>query len=332
MRTLRIPLLASFLFLLAAPAARPCGGYGLEDPPAPLTLPGTIARAVIQGNQLHAVTTDGQLFTVDLHKNTVRTLGSFDKKLTPVLDVAGDKACVAAQDRVFLVDLKEGKVLCSKAVANPVQDAGFLGDQRVYIVTDAKLLIIDLAEDKLLHTIDLGKTPRDVCRAAVTSGAGGSRRLVVPMAAEKTVLAVIDPEKGKVIDQIPLPGMPLSGIHSAGDLQAVGDKVYVVCWRFSYGVWTESFGCVDLKERKFTLLKLPSNMMHGRHLTLGTDGKFFLTGPEGTHQYDAQGKLLGSIFAKEAGQLVGVWKHQALLVKGKELQRSALPRVTARAD
>jgi hypothetical protein len=331
MRTPRVPLLVSFAFLLSAGVAWPCGGYGLDEPPAPLPLPGSIARAVLRGDQLHAVSTEGHLFTVDLRKNTVRTLHNFNIRMAPVLDLAGDRACVAANNHVYLVDLKDGRVLCSKDLASPIHDAGFLGDRRVYVISGSKLSLVDLAGDKPAQVIDLGKTPRDVSRAAVT-GEGEAKRLLVPMAAEKTVLAVIDPEKGKVIDQVPMPGMALGGIYSAGDLQVAGDRAFIVCWRFSYGVWTQSFGCVDLKERKFTLLKLPSAIMHERRLALGTDGQLFLAGEEGTHQYDAQGKLVGPVFARGEGRLVGMWRRQALLVKGKELQRSALPRVTARAE
>ncbi len=333
MRTHRIPLLAGFLSLLTAADASACGGYG--DPPAPLKLPGAIARSLIRGNHLYAVTSDGKLFTVDLNQNTVRTIGTFEITRAPVLDVVGDKACLVGRTHVRVIDLKDGAIVVSKDMGQNIQDAGFLGDMRVYVVADSKLNVIDLAEDKILHVIDLGKTSRDVTRVAVATDESGRKRLLIPMAAEqaeKATLAVIDAETGKVIDQVPLPGMPLGrGIYSVGDLQVVGDKVHMVCWRFSYGVWTQSLGCVDLKEKKFTLLKLPAGDLLGRNVTIASDGKLFLTGHEGTHQYDGQGKLLGEIFRKE-GRLVGVWRGQALLVTENELHRSALPKVPAPAE
>ncbi len=330
MRTHRIPLLAGFLSLLTAVGAWACGGY--DDPPAPLKLPGAIARSLIRGNQLYAITTDGQLFTVNLNQNTVRTIAKFGGTRAPVLDVAGDKACLVDQTRVRVIDLKDGAVVRSKDMGQNVQDAGFLGDMRVYVVAGSKVHVIDLAEDRILYVIDLGKTSPEVTRVAVTTDAGGRQRLLIPMASEKATLAVIDAETGKVIDQIPLLGMPLGrSIFSVGDLQVVGDKVHIVCWRFSYGVWTQSLGCVDLKEKTFTLLKLPAGEMRARNVTIASDGRLFLTGQEGTHQYDRQGKLLGEVFGKE-GRLVGVWRGQALLVNEKELHRSALPKVIAPAE
>jgi hypothetical protein len=330
MRTHRIALLAGFLSLLSAAVASACGGYG--DPPAPLKLPGLIARSLIRGNQLYAVTTDGQFFAVDLNQNTVRTIGKCEGTRAPVLDVASDKACLVDRTRVRVIDLKDGAIVRSKDLGQNIQDAGFLGDMRVYVAAGSRLTVIDLTEDKILHVIDLPKPSREATRVAVTTDESGRKRLLVPMGAEqaeKATLAVIDAETGKVIDQIPLPGMPLGqGIYSVGDLQVVGDKVHMVCWRFSYGVWTQSLGCVDLKEKKFTLLKLPAGDLMGPNVTIASDGKLFLTGHEGTHQYDAQGKLLGEIFRKE-GRLVGVWRGQALLVTENELHRSALPKIPA---
>jgi hypothetical protein len=267
------------------------------------------------------------LITVNLRKNTLRTIGKFDAPLAPVLDVLDDEACVASGNSVMLVDLTDGKIVRSKDLGNPVTDAGFLGDERVYVVLQSKMSILDLAKDKTIAAIDLGKTPEDTCRVAVT-GEGENKRLIVPLASVKSVLAVIDPENGKVLDQVAMPGMPIGGNFSTGGaLQVVGDKVFVLC----SGAWTVKFGCIDLKERTFTLLKLPPQRQPDRHLTLGPGGRQFLTGQDGTHEYDAQGKLLGQVF-KDEGEMVGVWKGQALLVKDKELLRMALPPVAAKAE
>jgi hypothetical protein len=325
MRTCRVPLLTGFVFLLTAAVAQPCGGdYGSAEP---VKLPGTITKSVLRGNQLHAIA-DGKLISVDLRHNKLRTIGKFDRSLAPVLDVLDGEACLASGNSVMLVDLTDGEIVRSKDLGNPVTDAGFLADQRVYVVSQSKLSILDLAKDKTIAAIDLGKTPEDTCRVAVT-GEGENQRLIVPMASVKSVLAVIDPENGKVLDQVAMTGMPIGGNFSAGGaLQVVGDKVFVVC----SGAWTVKFGCVDLKERTFTLLKLPPQKLPDRHLTLGPGGRQFLTGPDGTHEYDAQGKLLGEVFGKDEGEMVGVWKGQALLVKDKELVRMALPPIAAKGE
>jgi hypothetical protein len=323
--------LAVGFVLLTAAVAWPCGGYGPDEPTGPLQLPGTIAQAVVRGNQLFATTGDGQLLAIDLRKNTVRSLASFDK-MGPVLGLAGAKACVAAKNHLHLVDVNTGKLVCSKEFGHPVLAAGFLSEQRVYVITNSALNIVDLAADKTVATIDLGKSQGDSyramldgCRAAVI-GEGAGQRLLVPVGTDKAALAVIDPEKGKVVDQIAMPGISLGGIHTVGAIQVMGDKVFVVCWRLSYGVWTQSFGCVDLKERTCTLLKLPSRvLLHGQHLAMGPNGQQFLTSQEYTHQYDAQGKLVGSLFTKGEGRLVGIQKGLALLVKEKELVRVPLP-------
>jgi hypothetical protein len=323
-----MPLLAGFGMLLSASVAWPCG---LGDPTVPVKLPCNIARSVIRGNLVHAISTDGRLFTVDLLKGNVRDNDHSYPRLAPMIDVAGDLACVSSGTGVHVIDLKSGKMLHTRKSAALVEHAGFISDQRVWIIAGAKLTIVDMAGDSVLHTIDLGKAPREAARAAVI-GEGASRHLLVPMGAEKAVLAVIDPEKGEVIDRIPLPGMSMGGIHAAGDVQVVGDKAYVVCWRFSYGVWTESIGCVDLKERTFTALKRPSALMQGRHLVIGAGGKVFLAGSDGAAEYNADGKLAGSVFSKGEGELVGVWRGYAVVVKDKELRRPELPTATAKAD
>ncbi len=245
-----------------------------------------------------------------------------------MLDVLEGDACVVSGERVMLVDLTDGKVVRSKDVGNPVSDAGLLGDDRVYVVSQSKMSILDLAQDKTIATIDLGKTPEDTCRVAVT-GEGESRRLIAPLASVKSSLAVIDPENGKVLDQIAMKGMPIGGNFSPGGaLQVVGDKVFVVC----SGAWIVKFGCVDLKERTFTVLKLPPQKRFDWHLTLGPGGRLFLTGKDGSQEYDAQGKLLGPVFGKDDGEMVGVWKSQALLVKDKELLQRELPPVAAKSE
>jgi hypothetical protein len=323
MRTCRVPLLTGFVFLISAAVAPCCGPVE----PEAVKLPDTIARSVLRGHQLHVIA-GGKLITVDLRRNTLRTIGKFDAPLAPVLDVLDGDACVVSGGRVMLVDLTDGKILRSKDLGNPVADAGLLGDDRVYVVSQSKLSILDLAQDKTIATIDLGKTPEDTCRVAVT-GEGENKRLVAPLASVKSALAVINPENGKVLDQIAMPGMPIGGNFSAGGaLQVVGDKVFVVCT----GAWIVKFGCVDLKERTFTLLKLPRERRYDWHLTLGPGGRQFLAGHDGTHEYDAQGKLLGQVFGKDDGEMVGVWKSQALLVKDKELLRTELPPLAAKTE
>src|SRR4051812_12714080 len=142
MRTFRTSLLAGFVFLLTAAVAWPCGGYGRPLPTAPLKLPGPIARTVLWGSQLHAISTDGRLFTVDLRENTVRTFDKLALKLSPILDVLGDWACVAADKRVCLVDCNEGKVLRSTELPERVLDAGFVGDQCRYAVAGSRLILL----------------------------------------------------------------------------------------------------------------------------------------------------------------------------------------------
>ena len=160
----------------------------------------------------------------------------------------------------------------------------------------------------------------------------GTSVWLVPLMTDKPVLAMFDPEQGQVIDRVEMPGVLMNGIHGIGELRVSGDKVYIVSWRFSYGVWT-GFGYVDLKEKKFTPLKLPGGLNHGSsEVTLGSAGKLFLCSAEAAHQYDSQGKLIGAAFGKDEGRLLGVWRGQALLLKGDELRRGPLPRLSAQAN
>jgi hypothetical protein len=273
-----------------------------------------------------------KFFTVDLLRNTIRSLDfHLDRKLTPVLDILGDRACLSDSLRVYLVDLKEGKVLRRTEFPTGVQDVGLVNEQRGYVVAGNQLEIVDLAEGKTLHTIRLGDAGRMSGRGGIIAD-GASRRVVVPMGAAKPSLAVIDPESGKVIEQIAMPGMRMGDFHYAGDLQVVGEKVYVLGVRLGYGVWTETLGCVNVKERTFNLMKLPAKgMLHDCSL-VGGRGTLFLTGHHGAYQYDAEGKLVGPVLGNRDPRLVGVCKWQALLLKDTELQRKEFPLTTAKAE
>jgi hypothetical protein len=312
MRTLRTALLSGLAFLLSAGVAWPCGFLIL-----PMKLPGLIARSVLRGHLLHAVSLDGHLFTVDLLANSVRTVHKFTH-LHPVLDVAGDKAVVVEDYAVTVVDLKEGKVLWQQFWY--ARGAGFLDDQRVFVLSGHRLGIFNLTELEPRHIIDLGKIGKVAGPIGVIDD-GKDKRLVAPLGSERPTLAVIDPEQAKVIDEVSLTGMTLGTIDTAADLKAVGNKVYIVSWRLQDGTWTESFGCVDLIHRQFTLLKLPAGPIRGRHLAVGAGGRIFLTSAEGTDQYDAEGKLVGPAFSNQ-GEVVGWSLGDTLLVQGKVLSGS----------
>jgi hypothetical protein len=109
-------------------------------------------------------------------------------------------------------------------------------------------------------------------------------------------------------------------------LLLAGDKVFVLRVRFSYGVWTDSLGIIDLKTRKYNALKLPNASLGETSLVAGPNHTVLLTGSQGTFQYGADGQLIGRVLENSAGRLVGIWNGSALVAGPESLQAFPLAR------
>lgn len=336
MRFYRASLLLGCIAVAAvATVAYCCGDYGGSRKiilANGAKLPAGIDRCVISGDLLVALLPGGKLTTVDLKTREVKDLGNFDMKLAGLLDVADGKACVASKNRVYVIDLAAGKIVRAAVCEHDVHALGFIGPQRVYVQNGPLVNVLDLTSGKTIHAMELGKSsPKAIGMGFHTLGRSGNR-LFVSVGGDKSGVTILDLGKGEVSDRIAAPEIRLGGMVCGTDFHAAGDKLYILCSRFSYGVWTDSFGYVDLKTRKYTGLKLPSHTMHQTRLIPGPDGTLFLAGVDGVFQYDAGGKLRGTVLAKNEGRMLGVWSGNILIAQNEELQRVRLSQVAAQGQ
>jgi hypothetical protein len=80
-------------------------------------------------------------------------------------------------------------------------------------------------------------------------------------------------------------------------------------------------------------MTLRAQAMQQPSLVSGPDGTVFLTGYDGTYQFDASGKQIASLVSpnqsrQPVGHLVGVWQGKALVVDGQELRQVPMPVAT----
>ena len=323
MRSLRVSHWLSGLavFAVAAVTAYSCGVYG-QPLPSSIKLPGQITSGVIRGTHFYAITVNGHLIAVDLRKHQMKDFGTFDVKLSSALDVADGKAYVSSQNRVYRVDLTSGKIVHAMVcdVEPGIRKLGYLGADRLF-VQGRSGTVVSLASGKRLEMLDQIKTGKSVRIEACDDGQCATRAFAfIDADQEKTELALFDMEKGKVIDRIPTAYLR-SYRQSEGQYHIVGDKAYVVTALYGYGVrYSTSFGYVDLKTHKYHALPFP--MKGDSHTTLvsGPNGSLILAGQGEAFQYDADGKLAGTVLTKIAGTVVGVWNRQALVASNATLE------------
>lgn len=348
MRPIRLPhlLLAGAAVFVAAGVALACGPYGTRLHPtqtraaAPETirikLPGDVARGVVRGDMFYAITANGRFVAVDLKASKVRDYGTLDAKLMPQLDVASGRACIAAGGgKLLLVDLYSGKATRSLTYPAAVAGLGFLGADRLYVQGSAALTILDASSGKTIASIDQGAVKGAGHTSEGQPGVAHDsvrQRLYVPIAGPKTGLGVFDLKAGKMIEAIPMPAMGYGSFY--GDVRQTGDRVYILGLRYGYGVWTNHFGYVDLKERKYVRVALPSRDLQGASLLAVDNGALLLCGGGGCYRYGADGKLAGSVGPNAVTTrtaVLGLWNGRAVRGAASALEIVPLAPQTARA-
>jgi hypothetical protein len=340
MRTDLFPRVLSALALLAL-----CAVVGSADNPAPaqpaaIKLPEDVTRGVVRGDHLVAVSA-GRLIDIDLKRQEVKEIAVDGAKLTPYLDVADGKACVAAADRLVTVDLANGKATRSMEFHGDVRGLGFLDADHVFVINGSAVAVVDLAAEKTVRTIEVA--PADEAaqwRQRDSKGVwtafqrvGGRLYVADAFYYYDSRLSVIDLNEGKVLDRI-------GGISfwSTG-LQVVGDKAFVPGVNLSYGINWPQFVCIDLKTKKATALKhddikdrIPSEKLDQLVLCGGCDDALFLSWGEVVLQCDCQGRVVGKTTVKDCGRLLGVWNGQALSAGKASLVLTPLAHTASKAD
>ncbi|MCI0379905.1 MAG: hypothetical protein L0215_20170 [Gemmataceae bacterium] len=304
MRGKSIVFSATGVLFVAAAVAYCCGDYGSAK--ATIKVPGGITSAIVRDGRLYAIHGSGPLVCLDSPDANLKWLGRFD--LIPShFDVAGDKACLACQNRVYVADLAKKRIVAVQVFENNIANVGFAGPDRIVVLQNNEIQILEAANAKTLGTVSLGEANKNARLNLMGFQVQGDR-LYAMAAGEKQGLVIVNLNTYQIIEHFPIKELNLtSGYHSVRDLRIQGDKAFMVCMRFSYGVWTDSFGYLDLKTRQFTSLKLPSNMMRNSGLVLGPAGHCYLHGWDGVFQYDAKGNLLGQVHAKSSEHILTMW-------------------------
>ncbi len=333
MRTFRVPALLLAAALLVTVAA--LSGADSPAPAAPVVveLPGTVGRGAVAGDHFYAITQGGNLIDVDLKDRRAMTLGNFATYLVPCVDAADGKALIASTGEVFVIDLATGKPIRSMEFKCNVRGLGFLDGDRVFVRSNSEVTVLDLAARKVLHTIDFlprkedAPSKREVAAGFPTAHCRvGSRLYVVSFLYGKN-LSVLDLENGKLLEQASV------SWYWPGSVCVAGDRAFVAGINLSYGINDPHFGCVDLKTQKYTELNphvpgdrarvpLKEESLATACAVVGcSDGVVYAEPNGGIHQYDAEGKLLGTTpLPKDAGRLVGAWNGHALLAGKESLQ------------
>jgi hypothetical protein len=238
-------LLAAAVLTASAVATYACGNL-------PMKTPGRIDRAVVRDGRLVAISSTGHLVSVELLARRVKDLGTFDMKLSPCVDFAGNKACVASQNRLYQVDLTTGKIVRAVICDQVIQGLGLISSERVYVQNGATIAIVDLAAGKTVQTVDLGK---EVCCTAADLPA--KRIYALTTGIKGGGLITLDLDKGQISDRLEIPELRTPMFRPGAAMHLAGDRVYVICPRYSYGIWIGRFGSIDLKLRKYHDLKPP---------------------------------------------------------------------------
>jgi hypothetical protein len=311
---------AHFLPLLAALAALASSAQpGAGDSPKPsetaaVSLPGPVVRGVVRGDHFFAVTTNGRFIDVDLKERQVKDLGTFDLKLEPFVDVRDKQACVATKDDVYIVDLGTRKAKATTLRPTGVRGLGFLSDKQIFVQTDKAVIIKYDTCWGTTRTLVKFESKDDRTGATTPAHHLADGRLFVTSGVDGK-LAVIDVRGDKPVQFLDTPHWRLGGVH------VVGDKAYIVGLRLGYGVYTTSFGSIDIKTSKFTEFKgFPMYRQGVSTVMSGPDGSLLLSGSPTAYQFDNGGKTLGSVSVGDGGQVVGTWNGQVLTAAKESLQ------------
>lgn len=325
-----VPLLNLLAFALLAACVTLSGADSTPASPEPIKLPATLACGTVCDDHVIAITSSGALLDVDLKQRKVRDLGTPGGRLLPVLDVADGKVCVAAEGRIHIVSLTDGKAVRSMEFKGKAAGVGFAGEGRVFVHEGTAVTVLDAA-GKQQHRIELGTPTKEMDRWA--RGIAFHRvgqRLYTGTWFDGN-LRVVDLEDGKLLDTIKLSEWQIGGVR------VKGNSAYVVGLRLGYGIWTNSFVQIDLKTKKVTVLDLPPKSMlyhemRGGALGASPDGTMLLTGGHGTWRYSDSDKPLAKVAERGGMALLGVWNGQVLIADRESVQFTKLTAATVKAD
>jgi hypothetical protein len=316
----------------------------------------------VVGDEFVCVTTAGHLVLRDLKKEAHREFTELKPRFLSSVDVADNRACVATQEEVYVVDLASGKILHELPHAKGPVSVGFVDKEHVFAASHQMVEVFDLATGKAQHRVELRKPEppagngdkatdnapnQSTARRArpVTRNAEGitpccrhENLLFVALPTGESELrlelttlgavAVIDLRQGRVIEEAKV----ASGITA---LAAANGRLLVRSGILSYGIPLEHCTSFPINENKIDLKskdvrRYDVSMRFGfdpiSRVSSFVDGDdLVVSSAKAIQRIDAQGKCVAMKEALGPGrQMVGVWNRKALVAELGELQAVAL--------
>jgi hypothetical protein len=228
---------------------------------------------------------------------------------------------VTQDGHLIAVDLKKQAVKDYGTLDTKLAPFVDVADGKACVASPGKIYLVDLGNGKVARTLD---APKDLQGASFI----GAERICLSTHA---AVLILDLKTGKASEVAGLGEKSKSLLYEIGSARIVGERAFVVRLLCSYGVWiVDDFGWIDLKTRKYTALERPRQLLHASGLVSGPGGTLLLTAPEGTFQYDAEGKHLRTLTVKTGGRVVGLWRSQALVTDATSLHLVSPETVTAK--
>lgn len=227
-----------FTIVTIASIATACGDYGgstleFED-------------GVMQENHLIAVDSQGSLISINRLWGTTRNYGDFDRKLSPKLDVQGDRVFVATDTEVCEISLKTGKLIRAHKHSHGPCGVGIITARKVFLNNGRSIAIMDMSNGATIRKIDLmtnAKSEEVLARMQPHIQHTRNGDLLYIARPCTFGIAVVDLKNGKRLQDLNIPNMEYTDrLHySEGQL-------FVIDYGLSYSIrCNETLSLVDVK-------------------------------------------------------------------------------------
>ena len=232
-------LLGTMLTIVTvASIAVACGDYGVS------TL--EFEDGVTQQDRLITVNSEGSLVSINRPWGTTRNYGDFDRKLSPNIDVQGDRVFVATDTEVCEISLKTGKLIRAHKHSHGPCGVGIITARKVFLNNGRSIAIMDMSNGATLRKIDLMEnTKSEEVLAELQPHIQHTRNGDLLYIARPCTfgIAVVDLKNGKRLQDLNIPNMEYTDrLHySEGQL-------FVINYALSYSIrCNETLSLVDVK-------------------------------------------------------------------------------------
>jgi len=282
-----------FTIVTIASIASACGDYGgstleFED-------------GVTQQHRLITVDSEGSLVSINRLWGTIRNYGDFDRKLSPKIDVQGDRVFVATDTEVCEISLKTGKLIRAHKHSHGPCGVGIITARKVFLNNGRSIAIMDMSNGATLQKIDLMEnTKSEEVLADLQPHIQHTRNGDLLYIARPCTfgIAVVDLKNGKRLQDLNIPNMEYTDrLHySEGQL-------FVINYGLSYSIrCNETLSLVDVTngtiKKSFPLRAPTANFFAARDrndpmkMVAANDGGVLVSTEDDLWQVDNQGNLI----------------------------------------